>query len=564
LGCNVAAPLLDVPHPVRTEPILVDRPQVGTLWRRVLLRAVLAPLAVLSPIVALAPTADHRFNIYWHGGLYRNDPLRIVPDTIAELPGYLRAGNFRPLGRMVEKLLDLAAYLLSDVFGIPANVAFRLVELVCAALLSLAVLMLAESVLARGPVLHRPPSTVAALLPFAVGAGFVAAGRASPVVLFGGLYFSSAALVLAVAALAGRVVPGRPLRRRWIGPLLLAGAALAAYNEIVYFALPLATVVVAARGRWVLGVPWRRLARGASARVLALLWLGFLPVFAAVREVIARDCASGPCYRGSDVHLSPAVLTALPERMVAWFPPLMWSSAVAGGSHRWWLGGVVLLLTLAVLGALAVHAVRDLPRLSSVDRPSALALTVTAGTLLVLAAALGALNADVQQIVAAHRWGQGWRDTAATAPAGALLLVAVAHLIPPGRRATVAAHVLPPGRRPWGLATAPPGPPRWLLTGLVAVLVLGGTVSATANKRFRDNVMSTAAARLDDRLAQAMADFDPTPAGATRRCELRDEFFAMFKSAPFSLRRFDQAFNTAAEQKAGQPFCPQPGSRVTG
>jgi hypothetical protein len=275
-----------------------------------------------------------------------------------------------------------------------------------------------------------------------------------------------------------------------------------------------------------LGVPWRRLATGASARLLALLWLGFLPVFGAVRVVIARDCAAGACYRGSDVHLSGAVATALPERMVAWFPPLMWQSAASGGK---WLGGVVLLLALIILAALAVHAARDLPRLSPVDRPAAGGLAVTAAALIVLGAALGALNADVQQIVAAHRWGQGWRDTASTAPAGALLIAAAAHLM---------------------------SPRRWLLTGLIGVLALGGTVSAAANKRFRDAVMNTPAARLDDRLAQAMADFDPTPAGQARRCELRGEFFTLFKSAPFSLRRFDQAFDTASEQRAGQPFCP--------
>jgi hypothetical protein len=529
LGCNVAAPVVDVPLPLPTEPILVARPQVGVLWRRTVLRAVLVPLVVLSPIVALAPTADHRFNIYWHGGLFRNHPLRMVPDTVGSLPGYLRAGNFRPLGRIVEKLTDLAAYLLSDVFGIPANVAFRLVEMVCAVLLSLAVLVFAESVVAPGPILRRPPSTVAAVVPFAVGAGFVAAGRASPVVLFGGLYFTSSALVFAVAALVSRTRPDRAPRKRWIGPLLLAGAALASFNEIAYFALPLATVAAAARGRYVLGVPWRRLARGGSAKLLAVLWLGFLPVFLAVRVVIARYCAAGACYRGSDVHLSAAVATALPERTVAWFPPLMWSSAVHGGSHRAWLTGVVLLLALVTLAGLAVHGVRDLPRLSPTRRTDALALTATALALLLLGAGLGALNADVQQIVAAHRWGQGWRDTASTAPAGALLIAAAAHLIPPKR---------------------------WLPAALIGVLALGGTVSAAANKRFRDTVMNTAAARLDDRLAQAMADFDPTPAGQARRCELRDEFFTMFRSAPFSLRRFDQAFDTASEQKAGQPFCP--------
>jgi hypothetical protein len=526
LGCNVAAPTVDVPLPPRTEPILLARPQVGALWRRTVLRAALVPLAVLSPIVALAPTADHRFNIYWHGGLFRDNPLRIVPDTVESLPGYLRAGNFRPFGRMVEKLVDLAAYVLDDVFGIPANVGFRLVEMLCAVVLSLAVLLLAESVLAPGPVFRRPPSTVVAVLPFAVGAGFVAAGRSSPVVLFGGLYFTSSALVFAVAAFACRV---KPPRKRWIVPLLVAGAALASFNEIAYFALPLATVAAAARGRYVLGVPWRRLANGGPARVLALLWLGFLPVFVAVRVMIARDCAAGACYRGSDVHLSGAVATALPERMAAWLPPLMWQSAVHGGSHRPWFTGAVLLFALVVLVALGVHAVRDLPRLSPVDRRSALALTLVAGALLALGAGLGALNADVQQIVAAHRWGQGWRDTASTAPAGALLIAAGGHLM---------------------------APRRWLLAGLIGVLALGGTVSAAANKRFRDNVMNTAAARLDDRLAQAMADFDPTAAGAARRCALREEFYAMFKSAPFSLRRFDQAFNTASEQQAGQPFCP--------
>jgi hypothetical protein len=528
LGCNVAAPIVDVPF--RTEPILVARPQVGTLWRRAVLRAVLVPLVVLSPIVALAPTADHRFNIYWHGGLFRSNPLRIVPDTIDSLPGYLRAGNFRPLGRMAEKLIDLAAYLLTDVFGIPANVAFRLVEMVCAVLLSLAVLLFAESVLASGPVLRRPPSTVVAVLPFAVGAGFVAAGRSSPVVLFGGLYFTSSALVFAVAALVSRVRPDRRIRLGWIGPLLLAGAALASFNEIAYFALPLATVAAAVRGRYVLGVPWRRLAGGGSAKLLGALWLGFLPVFTAVRVVIARDCAAGACYRGSDVHLSGAVAAALPERAVAWFPPLMWQAAVHGGSRRPWLTGVVLLLALVMLTGLAVHAVRDLRRLSSVDSCAARGLAVTAAVLLLLGATLGALNADVQHIVAAHRWGQGWRDTAATAPAGALLIAAGAHLLPSRR---------------------------WLPATLIGVLALGCTVSAAADKRFRDTVMNTAAARLDDRLAQAMTDFDPTPAGRARRCELRDEFFTMFRSSPFSLRRFDQAFDTAAEQRAGQPFCPR-------
>src|SRR5262249_5049500 len=139
---------------------------------------------------------------------------------------------------------------------------------------------------------------------------------------------------------------------------------------------------------------------------------------------------------GSDVAAGPAAVESFPVRLIAWFPPLMWESTVRGG-----LSGVVLILALAALAALAAFAVRDLRRLSAVDRPAAAAVVVTAFALVVLGAGLGALNGDVQQIVAAGRWGQGWRDSAVTMPAGALLLAGAGHLFRP-RRAMPAVLVL--------------------------------------------------------------------------------------------------------------------------
>ena len=491
----------------------VARPPIGAPWRRALLRAALAPLVVLAPIVALAPTADHKYNVYWHGGLFRDDPLRIVPDTLDSLPGYLRNGNFRPLGRMLEKLVDLAAYALGD-FGVPANVGLRVVSIVAAMLLGVATLVLAESVLTRGRLFRGEPSTVSAMVPFAFAAGLVAAGRSSPVVLFGGLYFTTAALVLlAVAAIVriGRI-------RAWHVPLLvIGGAALAAFNELTYFTLPLATVAVTARGR------------RAPAGALTALWLGFLPVFVAVRLLIKSYCDTGPCYSASDVTVRPAAFETFPVRAIAWLPPLQWQSALRGGGA---LSALTLALALAALAVLAWTALRDLPRLRSVDRRSAAALLVVAVALIALGAALASLSADVQQLVAAHRWGQGWRDTAVVAPGGALLLVAVAHLARPRRL---------------------------LLGGLIAVLVAGCAVSATANKRFRDTLLASPIARLDDRLALEIADFDPTPAGATRRCALRAEFFALNPGGDTLARHFDLAFDTAARQRAGRPFCPVTG-----
>jgi len=50
-----------------------------------------------------------------------------------------------------------------------------------------------------------------------------------------------------------------------------------------------------------------------------------------------------------------------------------------------------------------------------------------------------------------------------------------------------------------------------------------------------------------------------TPAGAARHCARRAEFLALNPGGARVARRFDLAFDTAAEQRAGRPFCPVTG-----
>jgi hypothetical protein len=489
------------------------------LWVRVWLRAAAVPLVVLMPLIALGPTADHRFNLYWHGGLFRDDPLRIVPHTLASVHEYLTLGNFRPLGRMLEKSLDLAAYTLSDLFSVPVTIPFRLVSFGGAIVLTVVAVLLAECLVAPGRLFARAPSALAATLPFAVGGGFVAAGAASPAILFGGLYLLSASLVLGVAAALCRI----ERRIGWwrAGLLILGGAALASVNEIAYLALPLATVAVVVRRR----VVRRAGGSGPAGRALFLLWLGFLPVFGAVRLIIRGYCAAGGCYRGSDLALGPGAAEAVPVRMAAWLPPLMWRAATQG-AHRPWLAGAVTVVALLVLGRLVWRAARDLPRLTPVSRRQAYGVAAVAFAALLLGAALGALNADVQALVTRHRWGQGWRDTAITAAAGAVLVTAILHAV--ARRRLVA---------------------------VLVVLGLLAAVSTAANKSYRDQLATRQPALLANRVAEEMADFDRTPAGDARRCLLRTEFRALYAGSAFSLRRFDESLDVAAEQQAGVRFC---------
>ena len=472
---------------------------------------VLVPAVVLAPLSTHPFWADHRLSIYGYGGVYLNRPWRLPVDALGAVPYFLSVGNFRPLGRIYEWSLDVLVFALVDLVGLPANVGLRLVGLAAAVLLCLAAVRLTAAVTARG---SGPPSVAVALTPYAVGAGFVAAGRTSTTVLFSGLYLTTSALVLAVAAWACRFVGAPTLRRRWQVLAVLAGAGVAGFNELACLAVPLATVAVLLRGRL-------RSAglRDPGLRFAALLWAGFLPVFLPVRAVIRANCAGGGCYEGSDMALTDAAAT-LPSRLVSGLPPLMWQWAVQ--SRPWPVA--VAVLALIVLLVPAWRLARTIPGLPVLDRREALTLAGVAAAVVVLAAAVGSLNVWVQQDAAAGRYGMGWRDSGLTAAGSGVLVVAVV--------AT---------RRRWAAVLGMP------------VLLVTAALSTAANAAHHDGAAAERLPYLHNRIAQEMADFDPTAAGDARRCALRAAYLSTTSAA--NEPRIDQILDVAADRVAGRRFC---------
>ena len=503
----------------RTEPVVPARsaaPRRSPGWRAVWSACVLVPAVVLAPLSTHPFWADHRLSIYGYGAVYLNRPWRLPVDALGAVPYFLSVGNFRPLGRIYEWSLDVLVFALVDLFGLPANIGLRLVGLAAAVLLCGAAVLLVRAVTARG---SGPPSVAVALTPFAVGAGFVAAGRMSTTILFSGLYLATSALVLVVAAWACRFVGAATLGMRWRVLAVLAGAGVAGFNELACLALPLATVAVLLRGRLLSAGR-----RDAGVRFVGYLWVGFLPVFLPVRAIIRANCAGGGCYEGSDVALADAAAT-LPNRLVSWLPPLMWQWAVE--SRPWPIA--VAVLASAVLLLAARRVARELPGLPVLDRGQALALAGVAAAVVVPAAAIASLNVWVQQDAAAGRLGVGWRDSGLTTAGGAMLVVALVAV----RRRVAAMVGLP-------------------------VLVVTAAVSTAANAAHHDGEAAERLPYLHNRIAQEMAGFDPTAAGDARRCALRAAYLSTTSAATEA--RIDQILDVAADRVAGRRFRgPAPG-----
>ena len=495
---------------------------VRRAWRGALARAALAPTIVLAPLLTLAPEADGRFHIYLHGARYAPNPLRMVPDTLRDIPQFLGAGNFRPLGRVVEKTLDLSAFWLIDFFQLPLNIAVRVVSMLMFALLGIVVVVFAEALLAApGKLFRQAPGRLSAVLPFAVAAGCVAAGPFSVPVMYGAIYAVATALVLSVAAVLARAVrpgTGRVPRSRAL-LALAAGAALAAYNEIAYLALPVATAVCLVRGRLVLGESWRALASGAAARLLGCLWLGFLPVFVLVRAIIWTNCRDGDCYDGSDLAVNGEVLTLLPARLVAWLPPLMWP-VVARSAQDDGFGVYLRIAPLLALAALAWFAIRAARGLRPVDRRAGLAVAACGAVLVALGAVLASLNPWLQEAVGRYGFAMGWREGGILLAGGALILTGL----------SAAAVVRYPARG---------------TTVLIVLLALTASVSAAANHRFLDSRSARLEGQLTNEVGAELADFGRQRFGNAARCTLQQQLHTLYAQSPWDRQRLDWSLDRA-------------------
>jgi hypothetical protein len=533
------------PGPIEPVPAPLAPPHDdadGPGWRGRWGRAIALPLLVMLPLVGAVPLSDSRYNAYRFGGAYAQRPWELLTDPITSIPRYLDYGNFRPLGRLLERGLDALAYAVSTALTMPLPTPLRLTHLAAVAVLVVALLVLAETVTSPTPLRATRPSAATALLPLTLAATLVAAGRTSSVIVFTDLYALSATLVFGVAAVTARhaLLVDRAVRRWWLLGAVLVGAALAIVNEVAYLAVPLAWVAAVLRGRLTLRRTWRELVGSAATKLLVAGTVGFAVVFLPVRIMLAVRCADGSCYDGSDVSLGWELLPTLGHRLVSWVPAVGWYAATREAPAQWYLPPDP--ITWLVLGAIVVVALRllrDAASLRLLTGRQTLALAGLGATILLLVASLVALSADVQgQVMDGWAIGSGWRDTLMVGAGGSLLLTA--GLLAPQL-----------SRRPRTRA---------LVLGLLVLLAIG---AALANQGQARGLAGRADAALHQDIAVAVTTFRPDAAGDAYRCELFARFVDSIPDQAHNHRRLDAALNATTQARYGQDFCstgiPDPG-----
>ena len=276
-------------------------------YTRSVLRAVLLGFLVGLPLLSHPPIDDDRFDPFRWGATYAGRPSGIIIDQLGLTRFHLTVhGNFRPVGRMLERAQDTVVWVASDGFGIPMHIVLRSWFAMSVALLSGAVVLLVAFLTTRSP--STAPSTNSAVLlaPLAVPLLMIASGPQAPIVNFADIYLQTMVLVL-VASMA--VARSRHLRPGPVRPVELAvagfvGLLIAGFNELGVLALPLMLVVLLVRALVVHRVGWAQLLSSRATRLVGAVVTGFLLLFVPIRLWLSAHCVDNHCHAPSLIRLT--------------------------------------------------------------------------------------------------------------------------------------------------------------------------------------------------------------------------------------------------------------------
>jgi len=500
-------------------------------------------VAVTIPAVANSLQADERFSIYANSGKYGLNFYRIVFDAFQSTPFYLQRGNFRPIGRAWEWSTHSIIGHFGLAFRIPMNWSLGIARVVVAATFVWTFVRFFEKLLADPSFeLGKEPRpsfllpSISAILP----ASMVVSHQSGPLNLFPVLYVGTSAMVLlsAFPFLSVRVLQNGSLRMSELFKFSILGFALASINEIAVIGIPL--IGLAFLSRYCLAHSSFSLVTFCStigAKAFLVTTSSFLILFVPIRILIFLSCQATTCYSASSFEISPNFPSTFAARIFTGFLPSQWIRSFSLGVSLEQLSRVGPLLILALVVLLGSVASFKKLRIWTYTVEAArfkefLVVGIMLAALVVIPATLVSTSADVQS----NRMPVGvpWRESVLTTPsATALLMLPLILLLRTFVR-----------RIPSNF---------WHILGITLAVV-----SSLATLSVSQKSSTNRESQLNNRIALALVDFDPSGSGNTHRCSLLAEWTEVHndKNGPDRPKQLQQSLDSYVSRfHPAKQFC---------
>ena len=506
------------------------------------------------PLAGFALQAEERRSLVRAAREFGSNPVAVAGHAYDTAGLYLRAGNFRPLGRFAEKAEHALAFEAAEATGLSLHSVQGALRLVMVAAVAMAATRVVSAVMQSAGV-DATPRRWLVLYSLTLGTTLVASHHLSSLSAFPVVLLGSPLLILAVALAVARDADMQPRSLAWheLVTMVLLGAAAATFYEIVYMAPVLAAAFIVVRS-CAAGQTARDLLSTAAVRRWLVLCAGFLAVFVPVRIVIFGLCARQHCNPASDVAVSPDVVVLAARRVLTGAPPAGWAHTAQRVAPYGYRAGVfdlaanwLIAVLIAVIVVLCAGAARPFLRRAEPpsDEPAALArmaaaLAVLGAVAAVMPALMAALSKELQGSSPAV--GEAWRDSLVVQIGWSFVIFA----------AVVAALALACRRRGATMAVAV------LAVGLLCV---GLAATLITNQRLGHIGRGTPTTMLVRQLSTAVVRVDLTEAGNARRCGVIGAYNDLYPD-PYRWwwgPQVREEFNHFMLDRYGVLFCDGPG-----
>ena len=529
---------------------------------------------VMAPLLGLNFHSDQRIMMYWLTGEFGADPFAIANQNLAEIDGFLRQGNFRPLGRFIMYMEQTTIFEVAAGTGVAPHVVHGVLRLLIVSALAVAamcfVIALYNSARAASAgttetaghqvsLLAKPVPSLLAGFPLVLASMIVVSGALHPVSFFP-FFFVSAAIYLLLVPLyvsSSAALSGKGIRLRQATLCAVLGMISAMTSELLYLVPAVCLLTIVSRG-WLSRLAPAEILRSSAISRFVALSAGFLAVFVPSRLVIAAECSRNDCYGNSEIVLSALSVEQWLGRALAGLQWETLSSGLAGeydslSSARSGLDFVTnvwLVFVVVSLGCFAVVAASRMFRASGSDdgllaqaqRRLGAVLCGFGGAVALVSSFMVSLSQGLQEWNDRGMGLHQWRDSLLVQISWALIFYGLAVIALSYMRRRREEQQ---GHRVW-------------LAAAVAVAVLVMSANAfIANDKFSIWRRTGYDGSVVNLISTASVDFDRSERGQAIRCELISAYADRnCQDCWHSGDRVLEELNKLSRSEYGADFCP--------
>jgi hypothetical protein len=356
------------------------------------------------PVMFTPYVGDEIWAIYLFGSQYLNDPTLLLERPIKEIPVWLNAGNFRPLGRLFEHLGYLIPMLLTSLTNVTPEFWYSLNRLLLWVLFQFCIFLFCKNFFKK----NSEEGNIAALICVIVSNSIsLVNSQSGGLRLFPTFYTTSAIVIILslnyIMQSTAKIAKGT--KTNFIK--IFIGIVAASYNELTNIIIPVSLILIymSVQNKNTL----HRIVE--SFREFTYVAIPFLVIWLPTRIYISKFCSVNECYEPSDLTYNSLFGGTVLRRFTSSIPPLPFLTSREwlnqnGASLQLKLFSLLSMICITLILSLLVGALLNLHSFS--EKPNLNKLGIVGFSSLSITAVAVSLSSELQK---QDIFGVSWRET---------------------------------------------------------------------------------------------------------------------------------------------------------